>query len=438
MGLVFVFLDRFGSSGHLIVFEPKGGLLSQDSTNFDAFLLHLENELNLAMGYISWDVYVMDMSNLIAKEHKLNYNEINPKYQAVVRKSGVRKLNILNELRRYDNLVGKGRYDQASVVIAIDVDNMRVINAKLDNDHNRGNEIIIKLYGLLTDCVNNARDDIMTQKYNNSIISIITADNARMYISTKHDMCVIHRSGDEFVIKAPTLDVAYQLCCYIENELVKNNYNGIQDSVPDHIITITMGIGGSLKNADLCLINGKAKNAKGEIVADCISMSVCSSIIQYYYIRWILNGKSNKFVVLNKNDKQEGNNQCKQIIYANDMTKKATLWLGYGVVVFFVPFVIMAIFLGLFVIVKQNLTSHTTMEFAYLGYFIGGLVAARMVSKRWIKYGATGKKGTKALQIKKYQESAGVFEKAPELINLILFPILSATIEWRFGKDVQF
>ena len=117
---------------------------------------------------------------------------------------------------------------------------------------------------------------------------------------------------------------------------------------------------------------------------------------------------------------------------------KSPIDISDAVIVFFIPFVIMAIFLGLFITVKQNITSHTTMEFAYLGYFIGALVGARMVSKRWIKYGATGKKGTKALKFKKYQQSAGVFEKAPELINLILFPILSATTEWRFGKDRKF
>ena len=372
------------------------------------------------------------------------------RYQKILAKTGVSKVNLMNELNGV-SMLQRGWYSLTtpSVVIAMDIDHMKHIYLDLNKDRKKCDDIIVLLFDILTDCVNKARNDIINSSDDNNIIWGDESDKAD--VLTNYDLCVIHRSGDEFVIKAPTMSIAYLLCRYIQNEIDKNEK--LQSQIPDDKfkLTMTYGIGGSLKNADETLVSAKTANKRNEIVADSLSSTISFfwSITGFYYRKFLLQTTHcQSFVVLDNNkngsddhddddhdeqsSKKIGIKQCEDILKVNKKSKQFIRFFGYGIIIFVIPFIIMILFWVGFEAVQENETNHTALEFGYLGYFIGLLISIRSASKRWDNI----QKNERIWQSQtKMMKNEGVYEKEPELLNFILFPAMSPLVEWRFDNS---
>lgn len=78
---------RFGSSGHLIIFESKnnkGLLQDNDEATLNSyknkFNKHLENELNLKMGYIRWYISEYCIKKLKSQQHRMDMDSHDLRY----------------------------------------------------------------------------------------------------------------------------------------------------------------------------------------------------------------------------------------------------------------------------------------------------------------------------------------------------------------------
>ena len=146
----------------------------------------------------------------------------------------------------------------------MDIDKMSKLCQAL-GDFKKANKIVEHVYDILRVCVSEVITNTDKNKNDNNVNN---DDEKKTKNKMNSNYYALSRSGDEFVIKVPDFETAYDVCVKIQKNLKSDGK--LNKLLPDKHseVTLTMGIGGCLSNADKATNAAKLKGDRKCIVAN--------------------------------------------------------------------------------------------------------------------------------------------------------------------------
>ena len=365
-----------------------------------------------------------ELNKLHARENQIEFGFYH-NYSAQIKNQSETEKGKEKGKGKFKGGLKKQKKKQKGVIVAMDIDHMRKLHQEL-GDFNIANKIVEHVYDILCECV----------------LEEIANTNNNHPDKTKNKMnpnyYALSRSGDEFVIKVPDFVTAYEVCLKIQEKLKSDDT--LKTLLPDkhNKLTLTMGIGGCLSNADRATNAAKLKDKRNCIVAN-IAVSWIDMISTYDFTSGIDYTTATPYQILRdgkdeNDDKSEEDRiaQCQKIL---DNCKKSHQFskvlkkFDFGVKTF-----LFCVLIALFIDVSHSLP----LQFKAILIGVTGIIAQWVLSKK-MKF----KNDNKNVYDSQKEETSrtnefgdGDFQhnqistKAEKLLDWALFPMLSLEPQW--------